>query len=114
MRISDWSSDVCSSDLSCIQESRKLSPTLTIEVLVPDFRGRMDPALTIFKDNPPDVFNHNLETIPRLYKQARPGSDYQWSLDLLKRFKGMHPNVPTKSGLMLALGETIAATGRAP
>src|SRR3546814_14693422 len=68
----------------------------------------MDPALTIFKDDPPDVFNHNLETIPRLYKQARPGSDYQWSLDLLKRFKGMHPNVPTKSGLMLGLGKTIA------
>jgi len=91
----------------CIRLAREASPKLVIEVLVPDFRGRMDPALTIFKDNPPDVFNHNLETVPRLYKQARPGSDYQWSLDLLKRFKGMHPEVPTKSGLMLGLGEEI-------
>jgi len=92
---------------ACIQQARALSPALTIEVLVPDFRGRMDPALTIFKDNPPDVFNHNLETVPRLYKQARPGSDYEWSLDLLERFKGLHPDVPTKSGLMLGLGEEI-------
>ncbi len=93
---------------ACIREARALSPQLTIEVLVPDFRGRMDPALTIFKDMPPDVFNHNLETIPRLYKQARPGSDYEWSLDLLERFKSLHPEVPTKSGLMLGLGEEIA------
>ena len=92
---------------ACIRESRILSPKLTIEVLVPDFRGRMDPALVIFKDNPPDVFNHNLETVPRLYKQARPGSDYDWSLDLLERFKALHPEVPTKSGLMLGLGEEI-------
>ncbi len=92
---------------ACITESRKASPKLTIEVLVPDFRGRMDPALAIFKDAPPDVFNHNLETVPRLYKQARPGSDYDWSLDLLERFKGLHPAVPTKSGLMLGLGEEI-------
>ena len=92
---------------ACIRESRALSPKLTIEVLVPDFRGRMDPALVIFKDNPPDVFNHNLETVPRLYKQARPGSDYEWSLDLLERFKALHPEVPTKSGLMLGLGEEI-------
>ena len=92
---------------ACIRESRTLSPSLTIEVLVPDFRGRMDPALTIFKDTPPDVFNHNLETVPRLYKQARPGSDYDWSLDLLERFKALHPEVPTKSGLMLGLGEEI-------
>jgi len=92
---------------ACIRESRTLSPRLTIEVLVPDFRGRMDPALAIFKDNPPDVFNHNLETVPRLYKQARPGSDYDWSLDLLLRFKALHPQVPTKSGLMLGLGEEI-------
>ncbi|WP_174839780.1 lipoyl synthase [Solimonas terrae] len=92
---------------ACIQQSRALSPQLTIEVLVPDFRGRMDPALAIFKDHPPDVFNHNLETIPRLYKQARPGSDYDWSLDLLERFKLLHPDVPTKSGLMLGLGEEI-------
>ncbi|SEQ92116.1 lipoic acid synthetase [Solimonas aquatica] len=92
---------------SCIRESRRLSPELSIEVLVPDFRGRMDPALSIFKDTPPDVFNHNLETVPRLYKQARPGSDYEWSLDLLERFKTLHPQVPTKSGLMLGLGEEI-------
>src|SRR5690348_10767411 len=93
---------------SCIKETRALSPAIRIEVLVPDFRGRMDPALAIFKDNPPDVFNHNLETIPRLYKQARPGSDYEGSLDLLERFKSLHPGVPTKSGLMLGLGEEIA------
>jgi len=92
---------------ACIRESRAASPKLTIEVLVPDFRGRMDPALAIFKDTPPDVFNHNLETVPRLYQQARPGSDYDWSLDLLERFKALHPNVPTKSGLMLGLGEEI-------
>jgi lipoyl synthase len=92
---------------ACIRESRAASPHLKIEVLVPDFRGRMDPALAIFKDTPPDVFNHNLETVPRLYKLARPGSDYDWSLDLLARFKGLHPAVPTKSGLMLGLGETL-------
>ncbi len=91
---------------ACIRESRIASPQLKIEVLVPDFRGRMDPALAIFKDTPPDVFNHNLETVPRLYKRARPGSDYQWSLDLLARFKSLHSGVPTKSGLMLGLGET--------
>lgn len=93
---------------ACIREARVLSPKLTIEVLVPDFRGRMDPALVIFNDTPPDVFNHNLETVPRLYKQARPGSDYEWSLDLLERFKSLHPEVPTKSGLMLGLGEEIS------
>ncbi len=93
---------------ACIRYARELSPELVIEVLVPDFRGRMDPALVIFKDTPPDVFNHNLETVPRLYRQARPGSDYDWSLDLLERFKGLHPQVPTKSGLMLGLGEEIA------
>ncbi len=92
---------------ACIREARALSPQLTIEVLVPDFRGRMDPALAIFKDTPPDIFNHNLETVPRLYRQARPGSDYDWSLDLLERFKSLHPQVPTKSGLMLGLGEEI-------
>ncbi len=92
---------------SCIRESRIASPSLKIEVLVPDFRGRMDPALVIFNDAPPDVFNHNLETVPRLYKLARPGSDYDWSLDLLERFKRLHPEVPTKSGLMLGLGEEI-------
>jgi lipoic acid synthetase len=93
---------------ACIRETRAASPGIRIEVLVPDFRGRMDPALAIFKDTPPDVFNHNLETVPRLYKQARPGSDYDWSLDLLERFKALHPEVPTKSGLMLGLGEEIA------
>ena len=93
---------------ACIREARAASPALTIEVLVPDFRGRMDPALAIFRDTPPDVFNHNLETVPRLYRLARPGSDYDWSLDLLERFKALHPEVPTKSGLMLGLGEEIA------
>lgn len=92
---------------SCIREIRARTPNTRIEVLVPDFRGRMDPALEIFADTPPDVFNHNLETIPRLYKQARPGSDYQWSLDLLARFKRIHPEVPTKSGLMVGLGEEL-------
>lgn len=92
---------------ACIRQARALNPQLVIEVLVPDFRGRMDPALAIFKDTPPDVFNHNLETVPRLYKQARPGSDYEWSLDLLERFKALHPEVPTKSGLMLGLGEAL-------
>lgn len=93
---------------ACIHAARQTCPDLRIEVLVPDFRGRMDPALAIFKDAPPDVFNHNLETVPRLYRQARPGSDYAWSLDLLRRFKAMHPQVPTKSGLMLGLGEEIS------
>ncbi|MAK66407.1 MULTISPECIES: lipoyl synthase [unclassified Methylophaga] len=91
----------------CISEIRQQSPQTRIEVLVPDFRGRMDVALEILADNPPDIFNHNLESIPRLYKAVRPGSDYQWSLDLIKRFQQMHPEVPTKSGLMLGLGETI-------
>lgn len=90
----------------CIQASRELSPELKIEILVPDFRGRMDVALALMGEAPPDVFNHNLETVPRLYKQARPGSDYQWSLDLIKRFKAEHPSVPTKSGIMVGLGET--------
>ncbi len=91
----------------CIRQARMASPALRIEVLVPDFRGRMDPALAIFADTPPDVFNHNLETVPRLYRRARPGSDYAWSLELLRRFKALHPVVPTKSGLMLGLGESI-------
>ncbi|QFI39016.1 lipoyl synthase [Moritella marina ATCC 15381] len=90
----------------CIREIRLLNPEIKIEILVPDFKGRMDKALEIFKDTPPDVFNHNLETAPQHYKMARPGSDYQWSLRLLKRFKEMHPSVPTKSGLMMGLGET--------
>ncbi|MEE8342436.1 MAG: lipoyl synthase [Gammaproteobacteria bacterium] len=91
----------------CLQAIRHHNPDMKIEILVPDFRGRMDKALEIFRQNPPDVFNHNLETVPRLYKEVRPGSDYQWSLTLLQRFKEMHPDVPTKSGLMLGLGEAI-------
>ncbi len=90
----------------CISHSRELSPKLEIEVLVPDFRGRMDIALEILAQTPPDVFNHNLETVPSLYKKVRPGSDYQWSLDLLKRYKEARPEVLTKSGLMLGVGET--------
>jgi len=90
----------------CISQSREHSPKLEIEVLVPDFRGRMDVALDILGATPPDIFNHNLETVPRLYKKSRPGSDYQWSLDLLKKYKERCPEVPTKSGLMLGLGET--------
>ncbi|RJG07211.1 lipoyl synthase [Noviherbaspirillum cavernae] len=93
--------------VACISETRRLNPGITIEVLTPDFRGRVDSALEILEQAPPDVFNHNLETIPRLYKQARPGADYETSLDLLRRFKQRHPQVPTKSGLMLGLGETI-------
>ena len=91
----------------CIKEIRTQSPNTNIEVLVPDFRGRMDVALEVLAECPPDIFNHNLESIPRLYKAVRPGSDYQWSLDLIKKFQAQHPNVPTKSGLMLGLGETI-------
>jgi lipoic acid synthetase len=92
--------------VECIRKTRELSPGTTIEVLVPDFRGRDDRALEILKAAPPDVMNHNLETIPRLYKEARPGSDYAFSLNLLKKFKALHPDVPTKSGLMVGLGET--------
>lgn len=94
--------------VACINQVRALNPETKIEVLTPDFRGRMDVALSLFGQGAPDVFNHNLETVPRLYKQARPGSDYQWSLDLLKRFKQLHPGVPTKSGLMLGLGEELS------
>jgi lipoyl synthase len=92
--------------VDCIRATRELSPGTTIEVLVPDFRGRDDRALEILKAAPPDVMNHNLETIPRLYREARPGSDYAFSLQLLKKFKALHPGVPTKSGLMVGLGET--------
>ncbi len=91
---------------ACLHALRKNCPTLTIEVLVPDFRGRMDLALNAIAPELPDVFNHNIETIPRLYKQVRPGSDYQWSLQLLLEFKNRFPGIPTKSGLMLGLGET--------
>ena len=90
----------------CITETRALSPNTTIEVLVPDFRGRLDVAVEILTAAPPDVMNHNLETVPRLYKAARPGADYAHSLKLLKDFKARNPNVPTKSGLMVGIGET--------
>ena len=92
--------------VDCITAVRAQSPDIKIEILVPDFRGRLDVALEILRKAPPDVMNHNLETIPRLYKQARPGSDYQNSLNLLKKFGEMYPDIPTKSGLMLGLGET--------
>lgn len=90
----------------CIRETRALIPDIRIEILVPDFRGRMQPALDILQQEAPDVFNHNLESVPSLYKKIRPGSDYQWSLDLLKQYKQRRPDVLTKSGLMLGLGET--------
>jgi len=92
----------------CIEAIRRQTPAVTIEILVPDFRGRMDRALDIFRESPPDVFNHNLETVPALYRKVRPGSDYQWSLNLIKQFKQQHPEVTTKSGLMLGLGESMA------
>ena len=92
--------------VECIQALRERSPATRIEVLVPDFRGRMEVAIAIMRSAPPDVFNHNLETVPRLYRMARPGSDYAHSLGLLKAFKAAHPQVPAKSGLMLGLGET--------
>ena len=92
---------------ACITEIRRFNPQIRIEILVPDFRGRMDVALNLMHHTPPDVFNHNLETVPRLYRQARPGSDYAWSLRLLEQFKQVLANVPTKSGIMLGIGETM-------
>jgi len=92
--------------VECIQKTRALSPNTKIEVLVPDFRGRLEKALNIFADGLPDVMNHNLETVPRLYKEARPGADYQHSLVLLRDFKAKYPSAVTKSGLMVGLGET--------
>lgn len=92
--------------VACIRAVREHSPGTTIEVLVPDFRGRLERALDVLDAAPPDVMNHNLETVPRLYRQARPGADYAHSLTLLSEFKRRHPAVPTKSGLMLGLGET--------
>ena len=92
--------------VDCIRAARQHSPQLKIEVLVPDFRGRLETALDILSEAPPDVMNHNLETVPRLYKQARPGADYAHSLMLLKAFGARYPQIPTKSGLMLGLGET--------
>ena len=92
--------------VECIRHIRALSPATQIEILTPDFRGRDDRALQTLQAAPPDVMNHNLETAPRLYRQARPGADYQFSLNLLKKFKQLHPRVPTKSGVMVGLGET--------
>ena len=92
----------------CIEEVKMSNPQIIVEVLVPDFRGRKEIALRILSRTPPDVFNHNLETIPRLYKKVRPGADYAWSLSLLKSFRQLNPNVPTKSGLMLGLGEHLS------
>lgn len=89
-----------------IRAIREESPTTRIETLTPDFRGRMEIALQIFENNPPDVFNHNLETAPNLYRTVRPGADYKWSLELLRRFGEQHPGVPTKSGLTMGLGES--------
>ncbi len=93
---------------SCIKHIRALNPTTKVEILVPDFRGkgRMERALEILATQPPDVFNHNLETVEPLYRNVRPGADYHWSLNLLQRFKANHPKIPTKSGIMLGLGET--------
>ncbi|MDT8407331.1 MAG: lipoyl synthase [Methylococcales bacterium] len=93
---------------ACIQALRQHTPDTRVEILVPDFRGRLDKALAALAQAPCDVFNHNLETVPRLYKQARPGADYRHSLTLLARFAKQHPGIPTKSGLMLGLGESLA------
>ena len=100
---------------ACIDRVRALNPGIRIEILVPDFRGRgkLERALEIFSATPPDVFNHNLETVQPLYRNVRPGADYQWSLDLLARFKAQHPDIPTKSGIMLGLGETRAQVDEA-
>lgn len=92
---------------ACIAATRAAVPAIKIEVLVPDFRGRMDKALNALMAAPPDVFNHNLETVPRLYRQVRPGADYIWSLELMREFAARQTGAPTKSGLMLGLGETI-------
>lgn len=91
---------------TCIEKTRELNPNTKIEVLVPDFRGRMEVALDNLSHALPDVFNHNVETTKRLYKQVRPGSDYFWSMQLLQQFKKRHPHIPTKSGIMVGLGET--------
>jgi lipoic acid synthetase len=92
--------------VQCIQRIRALAPSTIIEILTPDFGGRLDLALDILGAGPPDVLNHNIETVPRLYKEARPGADFQNTLNLLQRFKARHPGIPTKSGLMVGLGET--------
>jgi lipoyl synthase len=93
--------------VDCLQSIRKRINPITLEILVPDFRGRMQAALDAFSKTQPDVFNHNIETVKRLYRQARPGSDYAWSLKLLAAFKKQHPSIPTKSGIMVGLGETM-------
>ncbi len=95
--------------VQCLEAIRALSPAIKLEILVPDFRGkgRMERALEILANSPPDVFNHNLETVKPLYPNVRPGADYQWSLELLRQFKAQHPDIPTKSGIMLGLGETL-------
>jgi lipoic acid synthetase len=95
--------------VQCLTRVRELNPGIKLEILVPDFRGkgRMQRALDILKTSPPDVFNHNLETVKPLYPDVRPGADYDWSLELLKRFKRQHPDIPTKSGIMLGLGENM-------
>ncbi|MEQ7414969.1 lipoyl synthase [Xanthomonas campestris pv. campestris] len=95
--------------VDCISAIRASAPKTRIEILTPDFRGkgRMDRALEILATSPPDVFNHNIETVPDLYPNVRPGADYQWSLTLLQRFKAQHPTIATKSGIMLGLGETM-------
>jgi lipoic acid synthetase len=98
--------------IDCIRQIRHTSPATTIEVLVPDFRGRLDRALEILAAVPPDVMNHNLETVPRLYRKARPGGDYGHSLQLLRRFKAACPGAPTKSGLMVGLGESDEEIGQ--
>ncbi len=94
---------------ACIRAVRFENPGIRIEILTPDFRGkgRMERALECLAEYPPDVFNHNIETVPDLYREVRPGADYAWSLDLLRRFKAQHPGIPTKSGIMLGLGETL-------
>ena len=99
----------------CIRDVRGAVPGIKVEILVPDFRGRnkIDRALEILTATPPDVFNHNLETVSPLYRNVRPGADYQWSLELLRRFKAMNPDIPTKSGIMLGLGETRAQVEQA-
>ena len=99
---------------ACIRAVRFENPAIQIEILTPDFRGkgRMDRALEVLAEYPPDVFNHNIETVPDLYRKVRPGADYAWSLQLLKRFKEQHPRIPTKSGIMLGLGENLEQVQR--
>jgi len=92
---------------ACVAAVREARPGIQVEILTPDFRGRMNAALDALSKSPPDVFNHNIETVPRLYRKARPGADYRWSLELIRKFGRRHPRIPTKSGLMVGLGETL-------